>query len=323
MEQIVADGKIYSRVDYESESDLEQSLEKLQEEVFGTGRIYLPVKKLIGRKGGQRNIPDGYLIDLAGPKPRLFVVENELASHDPLSHIALQILEFSLAFEQDPQKVKSILLGALKTSAAETVCKEYAAKHNFRNLDHMMEFLVFDSPFSALVVIDQMINDLEDILGNKFQFAVEVIEFPRFETKDGDRAYIFDPLLSQVATDVGSSDIGVVDTVVIPARPSGFKDVFLGQDRWYAVRIQGSMRPQIKYIAAYQVAPISAITHIAPVQSIESWKDSHKYVVNFAEPATSIGPIVLVKKGRVKALQNLRYTHRDRIDKANTLDDIW
>ena len=65
------------------------------------------------------------------------------------------------------------------------------------------------------------------------------------------------------------------------------------------------MRPQIKYIAVYQVAPISAITHIAPVESIEPWEDSGKYVVKFSEPAK---PIRLVQKGRVKALQNLRYT---------------
>jgi hypothetical protein len=58
-----------------------------------------------------------------------------------------------------------------------------------------------------------------------------------------------------------------------------------------AIRVHGSMRSQIKYIATYQVAPISAITHIAPVKSIEPWKDSGKFVVNFAEPARAIDPI--------------------------------
>jgi hypothetical protein len=35
--------------------------------------------------------PDGYLIDPSGQVPRLYVVENELAAHDPLRHIAVQI----------------------------------------------------------------------------------------------------------------------------------------------------------------------------------------------------------------------------------------
>lgn len=79
----------------------------------------------------------------------------------------------------------------------------------------------------------------------------------------------------------------------------------------------------MKYIAAYQVAPLSAITHLAPVKSIEPWKDSGKFVVDFAEPARAIGPIPLVKGGRVKAPQNLRYTSRQRLDAAQTLDDLW
>ena len=83
------------------------------------------------------------------------------------------------------------------------------------------------------------------------------------------------------------------------------------------------MRPQIKHIAAYQVAPVSAIMHVEPVKSIEPWKDSGKYVVNFSVPARPIGPIKLVKGGKVKALQNLRYTTLARLEAAKTLDDLW
>jgi hypothetical protein len=83
------------------------------------------------------------------------------------------------------------------------------------------------------------------------------------------------------------------------------------------------MRPQIKYIAAYRVAPISAITHIAPVRSVEPWRDSDKFVLNFAEPAKEIGPIPLVRSSRVKALYNLRYTTREALERAKSLDDVW
>jgi len=87
--------------------------------------------------------------------------------------------------------------------------------------------------------------------------------------------------------------------------------------------LHGTVRPQIKYIAAYQVAPVSAITHFAPVKSIEPWKDSDKVIVHFAEPARSIGPIPLVKNGRVRPLQNLRYTTRERLLKAKDLDELF
>ena len=82
------------------------------------------------------------------------------------------------------------------------------------------------------------------------------------------------------------------------------------------------MRPQIKYIAAYQVAPVSAITYIAPVKSIEPWKDTGKFVVYFAEPAKQIGPIPLVKGGKVRQLQNIRYTTREKLMAAKSLEDL-
>jgi len=120
-----------------------------------------------------------------------------------------------------------------------------------------------------------------------------------------------------------ASDRHKVDTVVVPAQHDGFQETFMAENRWYAVRIDGRMRPQIKYIAVYRVAPVSAITHIAPVKSIEPWKETDKFVVNFSEPAKEIGPIPMVKRGRGQGFQNLRYTARQRLEAAKTLDDIW
>jgi hypothetical protein len=78
------------------------------------------------------------------------------------------------------------------------------------------------------------------------------------------------------------------------------------------------MISKIRYIAVYQVAPISAITYPAKVASIEPWKDTQKYCVNFREPAHKIGPIPLVSGGRVTAPQNIRYTSFARLQKASS-----
>jgi hypothetical protein len=118
-------------------------------------------------------------------------------------------------------------------------------------------------------------------------------------------------------------DLGDVDTVVVPAKLSGFEDTFLGENRWYAIRIHASMVKQIKYIAAYQVKPISAITYIANVSSIQPWQDTGKVVLNFSEPATPIGPVKLVKGGKVSAPQSIRYTSRMKLEAAKTLDDAF
>jgi hypothetical protein len=327
---------LFLRTGYQSESDLEVAIIKLQKDLFGPNRIYLDVKKKIGGKTGPRNIPDGYLIDLSGRQPRLFVVENELASHEPLRHIAVQILEFSLSFEAEPRAIKTILLDALhKQADALTMCETYAASHRFRNLDHLLETLVFEAPFAALVVIDEIPENLENVLARRFQFGVEVLELARYENATGEHVYRFEPFLADLAeaaveprvnvetADKGTFDPGLIDTIVVPAREEGFQEVFIKENCWHAVRIHGTMRPQIKYIAAYRVAPISAITHIAPVRSIEPWKETNKFALNFAEPAKEIGPISLTKGGRGKGLQNLRYTTREALEKAKTLDDVW
>jgi hypothetical protein len=325
----------YRRIGFESEADLEAAILEVQSDLFGSKRLYLDVKKKIGTKGRLRNIPDGYLIDLGGSKPRLYVVENELASHEPLRHIAVQILEFSLSFETDQRTVKGILFNALQEQPdIKKRCEEYAASHDFRNLDHLLEYLIYETPFAALVVIDEMPEELETVLARRFQFGVEVLELARYQNSQGDRFYRFDPFLADLGPEAASTfecvrdtleiiEPGELDTIVVPAREDGFQETFLNENRWYAIRIHGTMRPQIKYIAAYQVAPIQAITYVAPVRSIEPWKDTGKFVVNFAEPAKQIGPIGLVKGGKSKAPQSPRYTTRNRLDSAKTLDDIW
>jgi hypothetical protein len=335
MSVIWSKGNLYRSIAYEDEAQLEAAIIEVQSELFGPNRIYLDVKKKIGAKGGLRNIPDGYLVDLSGRQPRLYVVENELASHDPLRHIAVQILEFSLSFEEEPRAVKTVLFDAIQSQPeAKGRCEKYATNHGFRNLDHMLEHVVFEGPFAALVIIDELPEKLETVLAERFQFGVEVLKLTRYENSQRDWLYHFEPFLADLQEDVAPAsepsrsqttrvDASEFDTVVVPAREDGFRDVFLRENRWYKIRIHGTMRPQIKYIAAYQVAPESAITQIAPVKSIEPWSDTGKYVVNFAEPARQIGPIRLVKGGRVKALQNLRYTTKARLEAAKTLDEIW
>ncbi len=334
MEIITTHNGLFYRSAFESEADLEKAIIEVQTELFGKNRIYLDVKKKIGSKGGLNNIPDGYLLDLNGQKPRLYVIENELAAHDPLRHIAIQILQFSLSFEAEPRKVRNILFEALQDQGdLKLRCEGYASSHGFRNLDHMLDYIVFETPFAALVIIDQIPDNLEKILLTRFQFGVEVLELSCYTCKDGRKYHRFEPFLADVNADLraalpngkqeGTITQDDIDTIVVPAREEGFQEAFLNENRWYAVRIHGTMRPQIKYIAVYQVAPQSAITYVAPVSSIEPWGETNKFIVNFAEPARKISPIPLLKKGIVKAPQNIRYTNYQRLLHAHSLDDIW
>ncbi len=333
MEVIMTDNGLFYRSQFESEAALERAILQIQTELFGKNRMYLDIKKKIGVKGSLVNIPDGYLLDLNGQKPRLYVVENELAAHDPLRHIAIQILQFSLSFEAEPRKVRNILFEALQSQTdLKLRCEEYASSHGFRNLDHLLDHMVFETPFAALVIIDEIPDNLEKILLTRFQFGVEVLELAYYTNSDGRKYYRFEPFLADINADLrealpNNREEAItqddIDTVVVPAREEGFQETFLKENRWYAVRIHGTMRPQIKHIAVYQVAPQSAITYVAPVRSIEPWDETKKFVINFAEPARKIGPIHLLKHGKVKAPYNLRYTNYERLVHAQSLDDLW
>lgn len=109
----------------------------------------------------------------------------------------------------------------------------------------------------------------------------------------------------------------------VTAREEGFQETFIGENCWYKIRIHRSMIPKIKHIAAYRVAPISAITHIAPVKSIEQWENTNKFILHFSESAKKIKPIKLVPKGKVKASQNSRYTSLEQLMAAKTLDEAF
>ena len=330
-------GNTYVNEPFELEKDLERVIQEVSESLFGSSRIYLEVKKKIGKKGKTQNVPDAYLIDLASKKnPTLYVVENELAKHHPLKHIAVQILEFSLSFETSPQKVKTIVKEVLgKSDVALDKCQKYAEENGYENVDYLLERMIYrDDAFNALVIIDEIPDDLETVLLSRFKFPVEVLSLQRYVDDSGNRVYQFEPFLSEITestligntTKKGSTvtiDPSDIDTIVVPAQEEGFQEVFLGENCWHAIRIHSSMIPRIKYIAAYQVAPISAITHVATVDRIEQWKDTNKYVVYFENSAQQIGPIKLVPKGNVKAPQSSRYTSLERLRSAGTLDDAF
>lgn len=332
MTELWADAASYRLTTYKDEKELEGVILQLREHLFGPHRVYLDVKRKIGLRGGQRNIPDGYLIDLQRSPPQLYVVENELESHDPLRHIAVQLLQFSLSFESDRLLVKSILMDALNEAPDDRrKCEIYVEEHpDYRNLDHLLESLVTQSGFQALVIIDTVPEDLEKVLLERFRFPVEVMYLRPYEGDQGARAYSYEPFLADIeppSPEPGAPqrrpvDPAELDTIVVPARPEGFRSVFLGENRWHAIRIHTSMREQIRWIAAYQVAPISAITHTAPVRSVEPWEDSGRFVVNFEAPAREIEHIPIVGDGRVTGLQGPRYTTKARLDAAKDVTDL-
>jgi hypothetical protein len=108
----------------------------------------------------------------------------------------------------------------------------------------------------------------------------------------------------------------------VPAQKEGFERVFLGEHAWYAIRISGGILSRIKYIAAYQSAPVRAITHYAPVKQIETYGDEGKYRLVFSEPAKAIDPIPFAD-ATPRAMQGPRYTGFKKLMAAKKVSDLF
>jgi hypothetical protein len=327
--KIVTPTGVFSLIYLESETEFEQAVVAHADQIFGSRRVYVECKRRVGLDAGNRIIPDGYLIDFSRPRnPQLVVVEIELAAHDLFRHIGVQLLQYSVSFPKAHRSVKQVLHEEItKNVHVQRRCILFAEEAGLRNLDHLLDYIVTEGEFQPLIIIDEATDELQDVL-NSLSAEPEVIEFKVFESDDGTRIYQFDPYLSDVEESIHSTTLPQLDpsqhdTVVVPAHEEGFKETFLGESRWHAVRIHASMIRQLKYVAVYRIRPKSAITHLAPIESIQRWGDTGKMVINFAETAQEINPIKLVPNGKVRALQNLRYTSVERLLSARNLDEAF
>lgn len=112
------------------------------------------------------------------------------------------------------------------------------------------------------------------------------------------------------------------DTVIVPAQEEGFQNVFLGQNRWFAIRIGGGMLEKIQYIAAYRTAPISAVTHVAKVARIESYGDAGKYQLIFAEAAKELDRPIPFGEAPRGSMQASRYAKYSDFETAKDIKEL-
>jgi hypothetical protein len=136
-------------------------------------------------------------------------------------------------------------------------------------------------------------------------------------TKNADVKAIED---TEAATAVGRD----WDTLVVPAKEDGFRAVFLDKNCWYAIRIAEKNIPKLKYIAAYQIAPISAVTYIAEIEEIAPYENTGKMIIKFKNAATLLANAIKLREGKLGSQpQAARYTSREKLLRAQYLDELW
>jgi len=263
-------------------------------------------------------------------------VENEIVSHDPFKHIGIQMLKFVTSFDEIQLKVRHFIMEYI-TSHRPLLARleESRKKSDARNIDNYLDKAVYGE-FHGIVVIDEAQEELHRVL-QKINADISVLELKTYESEDGTRMFMYDTLYDDEETieptGIKSRKTKLTpatiaqkrarrlqcDTIIVPAQADGFKKVFLGEHKWYAIRIGPAMKDRIKYIAAYQVAPVGAVTHCAEVTEIRPYKDTGKYVVTFKQPAVKIRQIK--PRDTRFSPQGPIYAQRNRLLKAKTLED--
>ena len=326
MKRLIYQNKIFTRHDYASENEFEKLIIQYSKEIFGINSVYIDIKKKIG-VDNILTIPDGYLIDFSFESdPRLYIIENELAKHDPYKHIGQQLLKFAISYKASGRDIKKFLLSNIfKDESQVNIVKKGLKIAGYRNSDEMLDDLIFEKPVASIVLIDEVTPELEKVL-NQLAMNTDIIEFQTYECGN-ETIHKFTPFQQEIRSlpELKGKTIKPeeLDTIVVPANEDGFNEVFLGENCWYQIRITSSMLERIKYIAGYQTAPISAITYYAEVKKIEKYKDTNKFIVYFKDKAKRIGPIKLPKRSKGLVPQSFRYTSFKKLIKAKTLGEVF
>ena len=328
MEHIVSGNDIYYLKEYQLEKDFEQDVVANYRHIFGNDTVYIDIKKKIG--DNIVTIPDGYLLDFTfSNTPRLYIIENELSVHDAYKHIGTQLLKFAVSYKQSRLKIKQYILDYLSKSPTNmTFIESKASEMGYRNIDAMLESMIYRDTVDAIVIIDNSSAELENVLSH-LSMKIDIIEFKAYENEAGNRLYKFIPFNNEVkefvAARSGAKNVSPedIDTIVVPAQEEGFQSAFIESNAWWQIRISVSMLDKIKYIAAYRTAPVSAITHIAEVDRIERYKDTNKYILYFKESAKAIPHIELDKDKKGVAPQASRYTNYARLMSATKLSEVF
>lgn len=318
MYKIVTKQGILEPYKYHTEQEFEHEIIKNKDAIFGKNSIYFNVKKKVGNI-----IPDGYWLDFTfHTEPKLYFIEIEMENHDLYGHVAKQFLEFSIAFDDNKYKLKNILMEEiLKDSNKQRLLKEYIQnpKTKFNDETELLYYVIYEMPISIIIIINEYTKQLERVQ-SKLSNKITILEFESYKKND-EIVHRFTPFYNEQEINSNYKEREELDTIIVPAWEDGFNEVFIGENCWYAVRISVPMINRIKYIAVYQVAPISAVTYYAVIDKIEKYKDTGKYIFYFKGKPKKIEKIPLGKNKM--AVRSCRYTNLQKMLSINTISDLW
>ena len=226
-------------------------------------------------------------------------------------------------------QVRKFLVNYLKENPKEEEkVQKLLSETSYKDSPSLLDQVTMEQEIGFAIVIDKTTEELERVVS---PFHPEIIVIKKYQNQNKELIYHVESESNQLEIQTvtnktkkkGMRKNPEIDTIVCAARDEGFNEVFLTENRWFAITINPIRIPKIKYIAMYEVKPISAIRYVGKVKEIKPYKNSGKYEVILEGPATKIKPIKLSSENPNLAPQAPRYTIKTLIDKASKLEDIF
>jgi hypothetical protein len=324
MARIIFKNSEYSLYDFANEDEFEKAVIKNQRYLFGNDSVYIDVKRRIGRND-HLGIPDAFLIDFYdSKKPQLYIVENEIASHDVYSNITEQIARFSTSIVSSANQIRNMLIKAIESEPkTKKEIEKYLPHTIFKTVTELMLFLT-ENDIKIVVAINDITADL-NLAFKIFKNPPDVVLLQRY-TCGNEVLYYYEPMREEIEETerekIRTGEAVDFDTVVCAAFEDGFKHAYLENNAWWEIRLSQEAREKLKYLAIYEKAPIAHISHYAEIERIEPYKDTGKYILYLKNKKT-VKPIKLGAGRRGEAPQAPRYTTLEKLLNAKEVGDLW
>ncbi|MEK7496803.1 MAG: hypothetical protein AAB657_02755 [Patescibacteria group bacterium] len=324
MARIIIKNNEYSIYDFDNEAEFEKAVIENQKHLFGKDSIYIDVKRLIGH-GNHRGIPDAFLIDFYDTKkPQLYIVENEIASHDAYSNITEQIARFGASAISSGNQIRNVLIKAIEDKLeTKKEIETYLNKTTFKTITELVLALT-ENDIKIVVVINEITPDL-NLAFNIFKNRPDLVLLQRY-VSNNETLYYYEPMRDEIEDieieKIKTGEAVNFDTVVCAAFEDGFKHAYMENNAWWAIRLSQEAREKLKYLAIYEKNPIAHVSHYAEIDRIELYKDTDKYIVYLKNKKT-VKPIKLGTGKRGEAPQAPRYTTLEKLLNAKTINQLW
>ena len=324
MARIILGNNEYSLYDFDNEAEFEKAVVKNQKYLFGFDSVYVDVKRRIGQDN-HRGIPDAFLIDFYdSKKPQLYIVENEIASHDVYAHISEQIVRFGTSTITSANQIRNMLIEAIEgDSETKKEIEKYLPQTVLKTITELMLFLT-ENDIKIVVAINDITADL-NLAFKIFKNPPDVVLLQRYSCGN-EISYFYEPMREEIedieAIKTKTGQAVDFDTVVCAAFEDGFKRAYIENNAWWAIRLSQEAREKLKYLAIYEKSPVAHISHYAEIDRIEPYKDTGKFILYLKNKKT-IKPIGLGTGKKGEAPQAPRYTNIRKLLQANSIAQLW